>query len=244
VIANPNHNILDHDALTEFRALGTPRIIARAILHAAKASAIADCPKATEFNKQCETVCNKGYKHCEASSLNHNHTIHAETCSKVQSQCMTECYAKAQEKCTGSKDSDSKEDSNSADHIFIDDGEILALILFAIGALLVKLVRVKSTNSDFGDGTEYQLIEDQAITTESSSGFGDGRGTIRSDLLIADTEGENFHSNLSMVPMQSSIAGASIDTQNNQNRQANALLLTAQDNGIQSSPETKLGLHV
>lgn len=134
-------------------------------LHSADGSSITNCTEGIAYNKECDTVCNHSYGKCKA-------VISPDMCSKIQSQCMSSCYATASERCSNAK---KNTDNSSGSHV--DNGSYVRAffgVLIAVGATIMlylfeKQRYKKSCDEDVGQVIEYQRVIDEEEVSELHS---------------------------------------------------------------------------
>ena len=135
---------------------------------------IVNCTEGITYNKECSTSCNHAYGKCNSQAINRNNTLSRYACSRVQGQCMKDCYATAREKCDASSKSDTeKNDDNQT----INKGSKSSHIGASIGIIIVigvvvYILWVKMTykrNSE-GDIVEYHQVLDQEVREVEGEG--------------------------------------------------------------------------
>lgn len=132
---------------------------------------IVNCTEGITYNKECSTSCNHAYGKCNSQAINRNNTLSRYACSRVQGQCMSDCYAIAREKCDATSDTEKHDDQNpnkgsKSSHIGASIG-----IIIVIG-VVVYILWVKMTykrNSE-GDIVEYHQVLDQEVREVEGEG--------------------------------------------------------------------------
>ena len=133
---------------------------------------IVNCTEGITYNKECSTSCNHAYGKCNSQAINRNNTLSRYACSRVQGQCMSDCYTTAREKCDASSKSDTKKNDDNqninkgskSSHIGASIGII---IVIGVVVYMLWIKRIYKRNNEGGIDIEYHQVLDQEVRDDN-----------------------------------------------------------------------------